>query len=40
MMMDMSTMSTGMMVAMGTIWILVLAFLVLGSAAFIKYLRS
>lgn len=39
-MMDMSGMSIGMMVGMGVIWLIVLAFLVLGIAAFIKYLRS
>lgn len=40
MMMDMSGMSTAMVLGMGVIWLLVLAFLVLGVAAFIKYLRS
>jgi hypothetical protein len=40
MMMDMTEMSIGMIVGMGIIWLLVLAFLVLGIAAFIKYLRS
>jgi hypothetical protein len=40
MMMDMSGMSLGMMVGMGVIWLLLLAFLVLGIAAFIKYLRT
>ena len=40
MMMDMSGMSIAMMLGMGAIWLLVLAFLVLGIAAFIKYLRS
>lgn len=39
-MMDMSTMSTGTMVGMGLVWLVILAFLVLGTAAFIKYLRS
>ena len=39
MMMDMSGMSTAMMFGMGVIWLLILAFLVLGIAAFIKYLR-
>ena len=39
-MMDMTTMSTGMMVAMGLVSLIVLAFLVFGIAAFIKYLRS
>lgn len=33
-------MSTGMMIGMGIGWIVVLAFLILGIAAFIKYLRS
>jgi len=36
----MANMSSGMMVGMGIVWILVLAFLVLGIAAFIKYLRT
>lgn len=40
MMMDMSGMSIGMMAGMGVIWLIVLAFLVLGIAAFIKYLRT
>jgi hypothetical protein len=40
MMMDISGMSTTMMLGMGVIWLLVLAFLVVGIAAFIKYLRS
>jgi hypothetical protein len=39
-MMDMSGMPIGMMFGMGLIWLLVIAFLVLGIAAFIKYLRS
>ena len=39
-MMDMSGMSIGMMAGMGVIWLIVLAFLVLGIAAFIKYLRT
>lgn len=39
-MMDMTTMGIGMMVGMGVFWLLVLAFLVCGTAAFIKYLRS
>jgi hypothetical protein len=39
-MMDMTTMSTGMMVGMGLAWLVVIAFLLLGIAAFIKYLRS
>ena len=33
-------MPMGMMIGMGIVWILVLAFLILGIAAFIKYLRS
>jgi hypothetical protein len=40
MMMDMTTMGIGMMVAMGAFWLLALAFLGFGIAAFIKYLRS
>jgi hypothetical protein len=40
MMMDIGGMSTAMMLGMGVIWLLVLAFLVLGIAAFVKYLRS
>ncbi|WGD50567.1 hypothetical protein QA641_34005 [Bradyrhizobium sp. CB1650] len=40
MMMDMSGMSTAMMLGMGVIWLIILAFLVLGIASFIKYLRS
>jgi len=40
MMMDMSSMPMGMMLWMGTIWLLVVAFLVFGIAAAIKYLRS
>ncbi len=36
----MANMSSGMMIGMGIVWILVLAFLVLGIAAFIKYLRT
>ena len=40
MMMDMSGMSTAMKLGMGVIWLLILAFLVLGIAAFVKYLRS
>lgn len=39
-MMDMSGMSIGMMVGMGVVWLLVFAFVVLGIAAFIKFLRS
>ncbi|MDE0877040.1 MAG: hypothetical protein OSB00_00020 [Sphingomonas bacterium] len=33
-------MPMGMMIGMGIVWILILAFLVLGIAAFLKYLRS
>jgi hypothetical protein len=40
MMMDMTGMSMAMSVGMGLVWLVVLAFLVLGIAAFIKYLRS
>ena len=40
MMTDMSSMHTGMMLGMGLVWLLVIAFLVLGIAAAIKYLRS
>lgn len=40
MMMDMNGMGIGMIAGMGLIWLIVLAFLVLGIAAFIKYLRS
>jgi len=40
MMMDMTTMPTGMMVGMGLVWLLLIVFLVLGIAACIKYLRS
>jgi hypothetical protein len=40
MMMDWTGMSIGMGVGMGIIWLLIIAFLVLGIAAFIKYLRS
>jgi hypothetical protein len=39
-MMDMGTMSTGMMIGMGFVWLLLIVFLVLGIAAAIKYLRS
>jgi hypothetical protein len=39
-MMDMTGMSIGMLVGMGAIWLLILTFLALGIAAFIKYLRS
>ena len=39
-MMDMTTMSTGMTAAMILICVIIIAFLVLGIAAFTKYLRS
>lgn len=39
-MMQMADMPTGMMLGMGLMWVLVLAILILGIAAFIKYLRS
>ena len=39
-MMQMSEMPTSMMFGMGLIWLLVIVFLLLGIAAFIKYLRS
>ncbi len=39
-MMDMPGMWIGMVVGMGIIWLFVIAFLALGIAAFIKYLRS
>jgi hypothetical protein len=39
-MMDMTTMSTGMTVAMVLVCVIILAFVLLGIAAFIKYLRS
>ena len=38
--MDMTQMSTGMMWGMGLICLLAVVFLVLGIAAFVKYLRS
>ena len=38
--MQMTDMPIAMMWGMGFIWFLVIAFLVLGIAAFIKYLRS
>ena len=38
--MDMTQMSSGMMIGMGVVWIIVLAFLLLGIAAAVKYLRS
>jgi len=40
MMMDMSTMGTGMMLAMGIYHLAILTFAVLGIASAIKYLRS
>jgi Na+-transporting methylmalonyl-CoA/oxaloacetate decarboxylase gamma subunit len=40
MMMDVTTMSAGMMVAMVLVCLIILVFVVLGIAAFIKYLRS
>lgn len=39
-MMDIWTMPTGMMFGMGLVWLLLIAFLILGIAAAIKYLRS
>jgi hypothetical protein len=39
-MMQMADMPIGMMFGMGLLWLLVIVFLVLGIAAFIKYLRS
>jgi len=39
-MMDMMQTSSGMMIGMGAVWIIVLAFLLLGIAAAVKYLRS
>jgi hypothetical protein len=39
-MMDMTTMSGGMTVAMVLVCLLIFLFVVLGIAAFIKYLRS
>jgi hypothetical protein len=39
-MMQMTDMSTGMMLEMGLLWILVIVLLILGIAACIKYLRS
>jgi len=38
--MDMTTMSTAMMLGMGLLCIIGLIFVLLGIAAFIKYLRS
>jgi hypothetical protein len=39
-MMQMTDMPTGMMLGMSLVWVLVAIFLILGIAAFIKYLRS
>ena len=39
-MMQMTDVPIGMMLGMGLIWLLFIAFLILGIAAFIKYLRS
>jgi hypothetical protein len=39
-MMQMTDMPIAMMWGMGLIWLLVIIFLILGIAAFIKYLRS
>jgi hypothetical protein len=39
-MMQMTDMPTGMLLGMGLVWILVIIFLILGIAAFIKYLRT
>jgi hypothetical protein len=39
-MMDMTTMSVGMTAAMVLVCVIIIAFVVLGIAAFIKYLRS
>jgi hypothetical protein len=40
MMMDMTTMSSGMMLACGIVGLLLVVFLALGIAALIKYLRT
>jgi hypothetical protein len=40
MVMDMTTMSTGIMVVMGIYHLIIVIFALLGIAAFIKYLRS
>ncbi len=40
MMLDMTTMSTGMMLGMGIYHLIIVAFALLGIAASIKYLRS
>jgi hypothetical protein len=39
-MMQITDMSTGMMLGMGLVWVLVIILLILGIAAVIKYLRS
>jgi hypothetical protein len=39
-MMQITNMSTGMMLGMGLVWVLVIILLILGIAAVIKYLRS
>jgi hypothetical protein len=39
-MMQMTDMPTGMLLGMGLVWVLVIIFLILGIAAFIKYLRT
>ena len=39
-MMDTTAMGSDMMLGMVAVWLLVLVFLVLGIAAFVKYLRS
>ena len=39
-MMDMTRMSFGMMLGMGIVCLLIIVFVLLGIAAFIKYLRS
>jgi hypothetical protein len=38
--MQITDMSTGMMLGMGLVWVLVIILLILGIAAVIKYLRS
>lgn len=39
-MMDDELMGSGMMIAMGLVWLLIVAVLVLGVIALVKYLRS
>ena len=39
-MMQMTDMPVGMMWGMGLVWLLLIIFLVVGIAAFVKYLRS